>query len=110
MEKKLMNPQAFDTCLVYVATDGQENASSRHSRDDIKKLIEKAETVYNIKVVYLGANQDAILEAGNIGISQNSAINYSETQENVEAVYRGAAAMAGRDRSFPQLAPSFSLK
>ena len=108
MKKKLNDPQAFDTCLIYVATDGLENASKHHSCDDIKELIANAETVYNIKVVYLGANQDAILEAGNIGISQNSAINYSETQENVEAVYRGSAGIAFRDRSFPTVHPSFS--
>jgi len=108
MENKLMDPTAFDTCLVYVATDGLENMSKRHSREDIKKLIGTAETIYNIKVVYLGANQDAILEAENIGISQNSAINYSETQENVEAVYRGSAGIALRDCAFPYVCPSFS--
>ena len=108
MEKKLMNPNAYDTCLVYIATDGLENASKRHTRDDIKKLISNAEEKYNIKVIYLGANQDAILEAGNIGISANSAINYDETSDNIQAVYRGAAAVAHRDRSFPQVAPEFS--
>jgi uncharacterized protein YegL len=108
MEKKLRNPQAYDTCLLYVATDGYENASTNHTRADIKELIENAETTYNIKVIYLGANQDAIFEAENIGISSNSAINYSETEENVAAVYRSAAAVAHRDRSCPQLTPTFS--
>lgn len=108
MEKKLRDPTAYDTCLLYVATDGLENASARHSRNDVKKLIENAESTYNIKVIYLGANQDAILEATNIGISSTSAINYSETQENVQAVYRSAAAVAYRDRSFPQITPSFT--
>ena len=108
MEKKRMNPTAYDTCLLYVATDGLENASKRHNRDAIKELISNAENVYNIKVIYLGANQNAILEAGNIGIAPTSAINYDETSENVQAVYRGAAAVAYRDRSFPQIAPEFS--
>lgn len=108
MEKKLMNPKAYDTCLIYVATDGLENASTRYTRDYIKSVIKNAETTYNIKVIYLGANQDAILEAGNIGVSPNSAINYSETQENVSAVFRGAAAVASRDRSAPWVMPTFS--
>ena len=108
MEKKLMEPKDYDTCLIYVATDGLENASRRYSRDNIKSFIKSAETTYNIKVIYLGANQDAILEAGNIGIAPDSAINYSETQENVSAVFRSAAAVASRDRSGPRVVPSFS--
>jgi len=108
MEKKLREPTAYDTCLVYIATDGLENASTRHTRDVIKDLISNAETTYNIKVVYLGANQDAILEAENIGISPNSAINYAENTENVEAVYRSAAAVAHRDRSGLHVMPSFT--
>jgi uncharacterized protein YegL len=108
MEKKLMEPKDYDTCLIYVATDGLENASTRYSRDNIKSFIKSAETTYNIKVIYLGANQDAILEAGNIGISSDSAINYSETPENVSAVFRSAAAVASRDRSGHRVVPSFS--
>ena len=108
MEKKLSNPNAYDTCLVYVATDGLENASSRYNKYDIKKLIETAEQIYNIKIVYLGANQDAILEASTIGISSDSAINYCETGENIAAVYRSAAAVASRDRSNPFDSPSFT--
>ena len=108
MEKKLRDPAAYDTCLVYIATDGLENASTRHTREDIKSLISNAETTYNINVLYLGANQDAILEAGNIGISPDSAINYSENRQNIEAVYRGAAAVAYRSRSSPNAAPTFT--
>ena len=43
----------------------------------------------------MGANQDAILEAGNLGINAGQAINYSESREETEAVYRSAAAMVG---------------
>ena len=99
MEKKLMNPTAYDNCMVYVATDGLENTSHKYNKDNIKKMIKSAQENYNINVLYLGANQDAILEASNIGIHSDQAINYSETQENVEAVYRSAAAVATRTRT-----------
>ena len=99
MEKKLMNPTAYDNCMVYVATDGLENTSHKYNREYIKKMIKSARETYNINVLYLGANQDAILEANNIGIHADQAINYSETQENVEAVYRSAAAVATRTRT-----------
>ena len=68
MEKKLMDPGAYDSCVIYVTTDGQENASRRYNNEKIKKMIHAAEETYNIRLVYLGANQDAILEASKFGI------------------------------------------
>ena len=99
MEKKLLNPTAYDNCIVYVATDGLENTSHKYNILTIKNMIKSAKEVYNINILYLGANQDAILEASNIGIDADQAINYSETQENVEAVFRSAGAVASRTRT-----------
>tara|TARA_Y100000816_G_scaffold277377_1_gene247487 strand:- start:1784 stop:2554 length:771 start_codon:yes stop_codon:yes gene_type:complete len=99
MEKKLMNPVAYDCCTIYVVTDGMENCSRTFTRNHIKEMIQSAEQTYNIKVIYLAANQDAILEAGNLGINAGQAINYSESREETDAAYRGAAAMVGRHRS-----------
>jgi uncharacterized protein YegL len=99
MEKKLMNPEAYDCCTIYVVTDGMENCSRTFTRNRIKEMIQSAEKSYNIKVIYLAANQDAILEAENIGINAGQAINYSESREETEAAYRSAAAMVGRHRS-----------
>jgi uncharacterized protein YegL len=89
---------AFDNCCVFVSTDGDENTSKRWTRTAIKDLITVAET-FNIKVMYLAANQDAILVAQSIGISRDQAINYDETPETVQAVFRSAAASAHRHRT-----------
>lgn len=99
MEKKLKNPKEFDNCIVYVATDGQENSSCRYNRQSTKDIIKTAKDVYNINVIYMGANQDAIFEAANIGINATQAINYSETTENVDAVFRSCGAVASRTRT-----------
>ena len=99
MEMKLRDPASFDSCVVYVATDGYENSSKHYSANKLKGVIENAEKTYNITVLYLGANQDAILEAGKFGISAGRAMNYSETSDTIEAAYRGAAACATRTRS-----------
>lgn len=99
MEKKLRHPStSYDNCMVYIATDGLENSSFKYNRTTIKDMIENAKKTYNIDILYLGANQDAILEAGSIGISADQAINYAETTGNIEAVYRSAAACASRSR------------
>ena len=99
MEKKLMDPGAYDSCVIYVTTDGQENASRRYNNEKIKKMIHAAEETYNIRLVYLGANQDAILEASKFGLDCSRAMNYNETSENSQSAYRSAASAAVRTRS-----------
>jgi len=62
-------------------------------------MIANAEKYYNIKLFYLGANQDAILEANKLGINNNQALYYSETTGNVDSAYRSAATAAKRHAS-----------
>jgi len=99
MEKKLMDPTAYDSCLLYVATDGLENSSHLYNRVLIKELINAGKEKYNITVVYLGANQDAILEASNLGINAAQAINYSENEDCTQAVFRSVGRVASDART-----------
>ena len=99
MEKKLLDPNAYDKCLIYVSTDGLENASRYYRRDKIRKMVETAEEKYGINIIYLGANQDAIFEAKNLGINYDRAINYSETRDSTEAVYRAVGRAISSQRS-----------
>lgn len=99
MEKKLHDPNSYTKCLMYVATDGCENCSKKFDAQALKKLITSAQESYNIELVYLGANQDAILEASKIGIGEGHAINYSETKEECEAVYRSLGNVVNRQKS-----------
>jgi uncharacterized protein YegL len=99
MKRRAINPNDYDSCLIYLATDGLDNASNRYSKEQIKVLIREAKEKYNIDVIYLGANQNAILEANNIGINPGQAINYSETSDNTSAVYRAVGRVANSQRS-----------
>ena len=96
IEKKIKNENAYDNCLIYVATDGLENSSKSFNSDKLKKIIENGEKNYNIKIMYLGANQDAILEASKIGIAAERTINYNETRQATENVYTAVARSATR--------------
>lgn len=109
MEKKLMDPNAYDMCLVYVATDGCENASKHYTREKIKQLIESAKENYAITVLYLGANQDAIKEAHLMGINAERAINYAENSSATDAVYRSVGRMASANRNDPTENVEFTL-
>lgn len=65
-----------DKVVFVIITDGQENASHRFSKGRIKEMIDHQSSVYKWQFVYLGANQDAFSEAGDIGIAAAAAANY----------------------------------
>jgi uncharacterized protein YegL len=94
MEKYLKDNNAYYSCIIYLATDGIDTCSTIYSKSSIKKLITTAKDKYNIEVIYLGANQDAISEASTIGIPESQAINYSEDYESTQSVYRAVARIA----------------
>lgn len=96
---KQHDSNAFDSCMIYVATDGLENCSRKYTKSGMKTLIQSAKDNYDIMVIYMAANQDAILEAGSMGINQNNAINYDENETSTRAVYTSAARVAHRVRS-----------
>ena len=99
IQKKLLNVKAFKSCIIYVSTDGLENCSKKFNYETISQMIKTAEKDFNITILYLGANQDAIAEASKCGIPMERAINYTETSENTEAVYRSAASVCKRSRT-----------
>lgn len=98
IDKKDKDKNAFNSCIIYVATDGFENCSVKYTNSHISDLIQLAK-LKNIEILYLGANQDAILEASKFGLDCNNAMNYSETQENTESAYRSLANAAHRQRA-----------
>ena len=50
--------------LFIITTDGMENASSRYSYEDIRRMIEHEKEKYHWEFMFLGANMDAVKEAG----------------------------------------------
>ncbi len=76
--QKLTIPQfRADNVLFVIITDGQENSSRKYTAERVKKRIERQQETYGWKFVFFGANMDVVKEAGNIGISSDTAISYS---------------------------------
>jgi hypothetical protein len=71
--------------IIVILTDGEENSSREFTRDHIKKLIDE-KTKLGWKFIFLAANQDAVLTASTIGVSQHSAMTFSP--KNVDTVFR----------------------
>jgi len=59
-----------------ITTDGQENSSHIYDYEKIKKLVKKQQKKYGWEFIFLGANIDAIGEAGKLGIASNRAVRY----------------------------------
>lgn len=66
-----------DKVVFVIITDGQENASRRFNNAQIKEMLEHQTNVYKWQFIYLGANQDAFAEAGNMGIAMSYAANFA---------------------------------
>ena len=62
--------------LFVIITDGMENASHEYSARWVKGRIERQRQKYGWEFVFLGANMDAVAEAGKLGIDADRASSY----------------------------------
>lgn len=83
--------------MFIITTDGMENASHTYTHKKVKKLVEKEREKYGWEFLFLGANIDAIEEAGKFGISSDRALNYEcdsvGTKLNYEVLSRAVSAV-----------------
>jgi len=82
--KKVGINQVFypDRVLVFIVTDGLENASKIYSKSQIKELITNL-TNKGWEFQFFGANMDSFSEAGGLGIDSGNAMNWSHEEEGV---------------------------
>lgn len=68
-----------DRAIVCIMTDGQENSSHEYNKAAIKALIESMRSDRGWEFAFVGANQDAFTEAGQLGIAAGMTANYAAT-------------------------------
>ncbi len=83
--------------IVVVMTDGQENSSKEFTKTQIRQMIERQQQAYNWHFTFLGANQDAFAEAGDMGIQAAGVANYAANK--VLVAYGAASKKVSRMRS-----------
>jgi uncharacterized protein YegL len=73
---------------IVILTDGEENFSSSFTKAHVNDLINMKQETEKWTFVFLGANQDAIREAGKIGIPEWSAMTFDQqhTQETFDGL------------------------
>ena len=70
-----------------ITTDGMENASREYTAKQVREMVEHQQQKYSWQFVFLGANMDAVSEAG---ISASHAANFAPSRRGVSQMYRVA--------------------
>ena len=94
--------------VLAIMTDGQENASREFSRAKIIEMLTHQQEVYHWQVVYLGANQDAIQGARDLGINTQNAMTYQHTGAGVQAAAASYSANLSAFRSGNAVSMAFT--
>lgn len=76
--------------IFVVITDGLENASSQYTAGQVKKAVEKHREE-GWEFLFLGANIDAVAEAGALGIPEDRAATYLADSEGQAIAYDAIA-------------------
>ena len=76
-----------DKVLLVVMTDGLENSSSEFSAAKISEMINHQRNVYRWEFMFIGANQDAVLSAKEMGIPAAAALTYAANEEGTQIAY-----------------------
>jgi Mg-chelatase subunit ChlD len=85
---KLMKEHERPSKVIFVViTDGHENHSRQYSRRDIFNKISKMEEKHKWEFVFLGANQDAIDEAGRLGVKAHKAMTFAADEHGTNAMF-----------------------
>lgn len=90
-----------ENVIVFILTDGMENASSDYNRDRVKEMIELQSSKYGWEFIYGGANQDAFAEAGGLGIKAQNTFNFEATGEGTRMAYEESSNMVASFRRRP---------
>lgn len=86
LEKSNDSERAGKVVFVIV-TDGHENASHEYTPDKVHEMIDHQKTKYSWEFVFLGANQDAIKAATNIGINSGNAMSYAANTVGTQQMF-----------------------
>lgn len=83
VHKYIRKEDVPEKVLFVITTDGMENASSKYTSDDVKKMVEEQKEK-GWEFLFLGANIDAVETAKQYGIYEDRVANYINDSEGIE--------------------------
>lgn len=83
--------------MVVIITDGYENASKKYTQAEIRQIIDLQHNVYKWEFVFVGANQDAVLQAQQYNITHG--LTFNATTKGIMGTFSALADSTNRYRS-----------
>lgn len=90
--------------LFIITTDGQENSSRHYTYEKVKHMVERQKEKFGWEFLFLGANIDAVVEAGRFGIHASRATNYHCDSVGTEVNYQVLSEAVSRVRKCESVA------
>lgn len=87
-QKYLPDGEKAEKVIFVITTDGLENASHEYSRERVKAMIEHETQKYGWEFLFLGANMDAVKEAGSFGIRADRSVTFQNDGVGIRTNYR----------------------
>ena len=103
------NGETQDKTLVFIVTDGYENASTEYSHDDLKKLVNKR-TKKGWEFFFMGADIDAFDQGGNIGVTRQNIVKTPKTKTGVLQSYKAVSSTANLYRGGGSVSPAYTME
>lgn len=91
-----------DTVIVVILTDGKENASET-PHDRVQELVEEHQDEHGWEFFFIGANQDAALTAGEMGINADRSLDMSASGEGAREAYSSTSRNISQARRGEQM-------
>lgn len=77
-----------DQVLFVVMTDGFENASREHTREQVFQLIAERQGAKGYEFIYLGANQDSYVESQRMGFREGRSMDYAASDADARVAMK----------------------
>ena len=97
--------------LFIITTDGMENASRLYSYSRVRSMIETEKMIHHWEFLFMGANIDAVKEAGRFGIHASRAVRYENDEAGTRLNYEvmsQAVSCARRSASAEDMETAFA--
>ncbi|WP_281522999.1 vWA domain-containing protein [Mogibacterium timidum] len=93
VQKQTAEDYRAEKVLFVIITDGEENSSRKYSAAQIKERIEHQKEKYGWECVFFGANMDAVMEAGKLGIAAEFARGWMANAAGTAMAYNDMSAI-----------------
>lgn len=97
--QKMREEERPSQVLFVIITDGHENSSREFNRARVFDMITHQRDKYSWEFIFLGANQDSLATAHDIGVSTTNAVTYAATKGGTRGLMRGLSANVSTYRS-----------